>query len=87
MLGGWRLSAIQIYSSGFPIGVTRNAPLPIFNGSNRPYITTYDWKTTYSGSFDPNKETYLNAAAFRRSRITCSVMQRGITRWCAASRV
>ncbi len=64
VLGGWRASAIQIYSSGFPISVTRNAPLPIFNGSNRPYITTYNWQSTWSGSFDPNKDTYLNAAAF-----------------------
>jgi hypothetical protein len=63
-LGGWRLSGIQVYSSGFPIGVTRNAPLNIFNGSNRPVITTYNWKTSYSGSFDPNKDTYLSAAAF-----------------------
>lgn len=63
-LGGWRLTAIQVYSSGFPIGVTRNAPLNIFNGVNRPFITTYNWKTSYSGSFDPNKETYLSAAAF-----------------------
>ena len=64
VLGGWRVSAIETYNSGFPIGVTRNAPLPIFNGSNRPYITTYDWKTQYSGDFDPGKTTYLNAAAF-----------------------
>ena len=36
MLGGWRLSAIQVYASGFPIGVTVNAPMAIFNGMNRP---------------------------------------------------
>ena len=64
VLGGWRVSAIQTYNSGFPIGVTRNATLPIFNGSNRPYITSYDWRTQYSGAFDPAKDTYLNAAAF-----------------------
>jgi hypothetical protein len=63
-LGGWRLSAIQIYSTGFPIAVITNAPLPIFNGVNRPTITTYDWKTSWSGSFDPGKELFLNAAAF-----------------------
>jgi Carboxypeptidase regulatory-like domain len=64
ILGGWRVSAIQVYASGFPIGVTRNAPLPIFNGVNRPYITSYNWESTWSGSFDPAKDTYLNAAAF-----------------------
>lgn len=64
VLGGWRVSAVQVYSSGFPIGVTRNAPLPIFNGTNRPVITSYDWKTSWSGDFDPNAGRYLNAAAF-----------------------
>jgi hypothetical protein len=63
-LGGWRLSAIQVYASGFPIGVTRNAPLPIFNGVNRPYITSYNWESTWSGNFDPAIDHYLNAAAF-----------------------
>jgi hypothetical protein len=64
VLGGWRLSAIQVYASGFPIGVTRNAPLPIFNGVNRPYITTYNWMSTWSGNFDPAIDHYLSAAAF-----------------------
>ncbi len=64
ILGGWRLSGTQVYNTGQPLAVTRNAPLPIFNGSNRPYITTYDWKSTYTGAFDPAKDTYLNAAAF-----------------------
>ncbi len=63
-LGGWRITAIQVYSSGFPIGVTRNAPLNIFNGVNRPIITTYNWKASWTGSFDPNKEPYLAASAF-----------------------
>jgi hypothetical protein len=39
-VGGWRLSAIQIYNSGTPIGVTANGSLPIFNGTNRPWVTT-----------------------------------------------
>jgi hypothetical protein len=63
-LGGWRISAIQVYASGYPLAVTRNAPMSIFNGVNRPYITTYDWAASYSGRFDPNKELYLNPAAF-----------------------
>ncbi|HMC61423.1 MAG TPA: hypothetical protein VKJ01_19690, partial [Candidatus Solibacter sp.] len=64
-LGGWRLSAIQVYASGFPIGVTRNSPLPIFNGQNRAYITTYDrWRAPVSGSFEPAVNLFLNAAAF-----------------------
>ena len=63
-LGGWRVSAIQVYNSGFPIAVTRNAPLNIFNGVNRPIVTTYNWKASWTGSFDPNKDVYLAASAF-----------------------
>ena len=69
VLGGWRVSAVQSYNSGTPIGVTVNAPLPIFNTANRPYVTSYDWKTSYTGSFDPNKDTYLNASAFPKQPI------------------
>ncbi len=65
-LGGWRAGAIQIYSSGFPIGLTRNNPLPIFNGQDRPVITSYDgWRAaTKSGSFDPGADLFFNRAAF-----------------------
>ena len=64
VVGGWRVSAIQVYSSGYPLAVVRNAPLPIFNGNNRPYITTYDWRASYSGNFDPAVDLYLNPNAF-----------------------
>ncbi|HWB99052.1 MAG TPA: hypothetical protein VG672_20225, partial [Bryobacteraceae bacterium] len=66
VLGGWRLGAIQIYSSGMPIALTRNNPLPIFNGQDRPYITTYDgWRApTQSGSFDPKADLFFNKAVF-----------------------
>ena len=37
--GGWRVAVIQAYSSGLPIGVTTNAPLNIFNGTNRPNVS------------------------------------------------
>ena len=65
VIGGWRVSAIQSYSSGTPIQVTANATMPIYNGMNRPMVTTYDWLTPISGnSFDPAKDKYLNASAF-----------------------
>jgi outer membrane receptor protein involved in Fe transport len=64
LIGGWRVSSVQTYNSGTPIGVTRNANLPIFNTANRPMCTTYDWRTPITGAFDPNKDTFLNAAAF-----------------------
>jgi hypothetical protein len=63
--GGWRVAVIQAYSSGFPIGVTSNAPLNIFNGTNRPNITGADWRAPIAGSsFDPNVDKFLSAAAF-----------------------
>jgi hypothetical protein len=65
VVGGWRLSAIQAYNSGVPIGVTSNGTLPIFNGTNRPMVTTYDWRAPISGSsFDPNKDKYLDPTVF-----------------------
>ena len=65
MLGGWRVAVIQAYSSGFPIGVTSNAPLNIFNGTNRPNVTGADWRAPIAGSsFDPIVDKFLNRAAF-----------------------
>jgi Carboxypeptidase regulatory-like domain len=65
IIGGWRIAAIQIYSSGLPIGVTTSAPLPIFNGTNRPNVTGADWRAPIAGDeFDPLVDRYLNRAAF-----------------------
>ena len=63
--GGWRVAVIQAYSSGFPIGVTTNAPLNIFNGTNRPNVTGADWRAPLAGeAFDPLVDRFLNRAAF-----------------------
>lgn len=61
ILGGWRVSAIQLYSSGFPVALTRNNPLPIFNGSTRPVIDAYDnWRAPIKGDkFDPAVDRFL----------------------------
>jgi hypothetical protein len=66
VLGGWRFGAVQTYASGTPIGLTQNNPLPIFNGQDRPTITTYSgWRApTKSGSFDPNADNFFNKAVF-----------------------
>jgi hypothetical protein len=68
-LGGWRISAIQIYASGTPLGVTVNAPMAIQNGVNRPWITSYNWMSTWTGGFDPAIDTYLNAAGFPKQPV------------------
>ena len=55
IIGGWRIAAIQTYSSGFPLGVTTGAaPLAIFNGTNRPNVTGEDWRAPIAGDeFNP----------------------------------
>jgi hypothetical protein len=65
VLGGWRVAAVQSYVSGLPFGVTTSAPLPIFNGTNRPNVTGADWRAPIAGDkFDPRVDRYLNRAAF-----------------------
>jgi hypothetical protein len=45
--------------------VTTNAPLNIFNGTNRPNLTGLDWRAPIAGSaFDPNVDKFLDRAAF-----------------------
>jgi hypothetical protein len=65
LAGGWRIALIQAYNSGFPIGVTTNAPLNIFNGVNRPNVSGQDWRAPIAGdAFDPRVDKFLNPAAF-----------------------
>ena len=65
VLGGWRIAAVQSYVSGLPIGVTTSAPLPIFNGTNRPNVTGADWRAPTAGDeFNPRVDRFLNSAAF-----------------------
>jgi hypothetical protein len=65
VLGGWRVAAILQYASGLPIGVTTNAPLNIFNLTNRPNVTGEDWRAPLAGDeFDPAVDRFLNRAAF-----------------------
>ncbi|MFN0121387.1 MAG: carboxypeptidase regulatory-like domain-containing protein [Blastocatellia bacterium] len=66
VVGGWRLGVIQLYSSGFPIALTRNNPLPIFNGTTRPTVNSYDnWRTPLKGEkFDPAVDRFLDLSVF-----------------------
>ena len=65
IVGGWRIAVIQSYNSGFPIAVTTNAPLNVFNGTNRPNVTDQDWRVAIAGAeFNPLVDRFLNRAAF-----------------------
>jgi hypothetical protein len=45
--------------------VTTNAPLPIFNGTNRPNVTGQDWRAPIAGGeFNPLVDRFFNRAAF-----------------------
>jgi len=64
LAGGWRVSGIFDYGSGAPIALTRNNPLPIFNGSARPFVDSYEnWRAPIRGEkFDPAVDNFLNPA-------------------------
>jgi hypothetical protein len=65
ILGGWRFAGIDGYSSGTPIGLTTTVSFPIFNGGNRPTITTYQgWRGTYTGKFDPAKDNFFQPVSW-----------------------
>jgi hypothetical protein len=65
LAGGWRIAMIQYYGSGYPMAVTTNAPLNIFNGVNRPNVTGADWRAPVAGDdFNPAVDKFLNPAAF-----------------------
>jgi hypothetical protein len=65
LLKGWEVAAVLRHASGNPLGIGGGPPLPIFGGGNRPNrvpgVTGYG---SYSGSFDPAKDSYLNPAAW-----------------------
>jgi hypothetical protein len=61
VLGNWRVSTINTYSSGIPIGLGTTITPPLFAGRAVPYVTSYDGWTapTKGGSFDPSVDTFF----------------------------
>ena len=66
VFGGWSLSAFGTYGSGYPLPVwTVNTNSIAFTGGLRPNLTGQPIRaTTGSGGFDPNRDFYVNPAAF-----------------------
>ncbi|MCW5980749.1 MAG: TonB-dependent receptor [Bryobacteraceae bacterium] len=64
--GGWKITGLHMYSSGTPIAVIMNNPLPIGNPSLRPNVVSSDLRSNISaGEFDPGRgDLWLNPAAF-----------------------
>jgi hypothetical protein len=64
ILGNWRISSINLYSSGTPVAISTSYTLPIYANSAAgrvaPYVTSYTgWQPSYSGKFDPAKNTFF----------------------------
>ena len=38
ILGNWRVSSVNLYSSGQPVGLSTSYNLPLFNGRSTPYV-------------------------------------------------
>jgi hypothetical protein len=66
LFGGWRVSAIHLYSSGLPVTIGAAVGFPIFNGSNRATASTFEgWRGAQAGSqFDPQTDRFFQPASF-----------------------
>jgi hypothetical protein len=74
ILGGWRFAGIQGYSSGTPIGLGTTVSFPVFNGGNRPTVSTYNgWGSTYTGNFDPGADSFFQPASWFGTQPTTSL--------------
>jgi hypothetical protein len=65
VLGGWRVSAIQQYQSGFPLSVTSNLNTGLYSGQERANIVSGVPLINPLWNGDPSV-SYLNPAAFTR---------------------
>ena len=60
LLGNWRVSTINIYTSGTPVGIGTTYSLPIVAGRTVPYVTSYEgWRAPVQGSFDPSVDNFF----------------------------
>ncbi|MGO9259127.1 MAG: carboxypeptidase-like regulatory domain-containing protein [Bryobacteraceae bacterium] len=64
IIGGWRLSSINIYDSGTPVNISTSLTLPIYASGDghrvAPYITSYEgWQPNWQGGFDPGKDNFF----------------------------
>jgi len=67
LLGNWRVSTINLYASGTPVGISTSNTLPIYAsgaaGRAAAYVTSYDgWQPAWkNGEFDPSVDRFFTA--------------------------
>ncbi len=66
VLGGWKLSAIHNYQSGYPLRVTSNQNIGLLQGTIRANTVSGQPLKNPAYSGDPNTAPYINRAAFSR---------------------
>jgi hypothetical protein len=65
VLGGWKISAVHNYQTGYPLRVTSNLDIGLLQGRVRAnYVGGPMKNPNYHG--DPNVAPYINPAAFQR---------------------
>lgn len=64
--GGWSVSGIFRYQSGFPLPLSMSNTLGIFNQRMRPDVVTGQSRATAigNGDFSPSADRHINLAAF-----------------------
>lgn len=63
VLGNWRITSVNLYSSGTPVAVTSSYGLALSNGRTPPYVTSYEgWQPAQwaNGSFDPAVDRFFS---------------------------
>ena len=74
IVSSWRFAGSQGYSSGTPIGLGTTVSFPIFDGGNRPTVSTYNgWGGTYTGKFDPGADSFFQPVSFFGTQPTTSL--------------
>ncbi|MBS1813275.1 MAG: TonB-dependent receptor [Acidobacteria bacterium] len=66
LLGGWKVSGIQRYQSGFPLPIQMSNGLPIFNRKLRPNVVPGVDRSTHlsANEYKPASSRIVNPAAF-----------------------
>ncbi len=66
VVGGWKVSGVQNYQSGYPLRVVSNQNVGLFSGTIRANIVSGQSLKNPNYKGDPNAAPYINPAAFSR---------------------